>query len=67
MTRRVLACAGVLFLVIVVLIHVAEHWHIFPNMGWGLPGSLGHYLDLVSATLGVGLLLAALLWRKKSS
>jgi hypothetical protein len=29
-------------------------------MGWGLPNSIGHYLDLVSAILGVTLLLLGL-------
>jgi hypothetical protein len=61
MIRRVLAVAGIFFLGIVVLTHVAEHWRILPGMGWGLPDSPGHYLDLTSAVLGVGLLLAALL------
>lgn len=41
----------------VVLTHIAEAFHIFPAMGWGLPNSVGHYLDLVSAILGVALLL----------
>ena len=30
--------------------------------GWGLPGSAGHYLDLVSAVLGLSLLLIGYLW-----
>jgi hypothetical protein len=64
MTRRVLALAGIFCLVIVTLTHVAEHWRILAGMGWGLPDSPGHYLDLVSAILGIGLLLAALLWRE---
>lgn len=55
----VLASIGVAFLLIVVLTHVAEHWRIFPGMGWGLPNSPGHYLDLSSAVLGVTFLLAA--------
>jgi hypothetical protein len=43
-------------LIIVVLAHVAEGFHILPAMGWGLPNSAGHYLDLVSAILGCTLL-----------
>jgi hypothetical protein len=62
--RRALALTGFFFLFIVILTHVAEHWHIVPSMGWGLPDSPGHYLDLTSAILGVGLLLAGLFWRK---
>jgi hypothetical protein len=34
-------------------------------MGWGLPSSPGHYLDLFSAIDGVALLLAALLVRPR--
>jgi hypothetical protein len=41
---------------VVVLTHAAEAFHIFPAMGWGLPNSAGHYLDLVSAVLGCTLL-----------
>jgi hypothetical protein len=45
------ACLGV-----VVLTHVAERLELFPSMGWGLPDSAGHSLDLVSAILGLTLL-----------
>jgi len=65
---RWLAIFGIAFLIVVVLTHVAERWHFFPKMGWGLPNSPGHYLDLVSAILGVALLLsAALIWRQNSN
>jgi hypothetical protein len=52
-------------LVVVVLTHLAEAFHLFPWMGWGLEHSAGHYLDMWSAILGltafpVGYLLAAL-------
>jgi hypothetical protein len=46
---------------IVVLIHIAEKLHVFPGMGWGLPDSPGHYLDLVSAVLGSMLLIAGIM------
>jgi hypothetical protein len=36
-------------LIVVALTHVAEAFNIFPSMGWGLPDSPGHYLDLASA------------------
>jgi hypothetical protein len=39
----------------VILIHVAEALHLFPWMGWGLESSVGHYLDLSSAVLGLAL------------
>jgi hypothetical protein len=35
---------------------VAETFKLFPIMGWGLPTSPGHYLDLISAVLGCALL-----------
>jgi hypothetical protein len=61
----VLLLLGSVGLIVVVLTHVAEALHIFPSMGWGLPDSAGHYLDLVSAILGsvllsLGLLIALL-------
>jgi len=49
-----------------VLTHVAEHFHIWTSMGWGLPHSPGHYLDLVSAIAGIGLLLGAAFLRDKN-
>jgi len=39
-----------------VLTHVAEAFHLVPWMGWGLPDSPGHYVDLASAIGGVTLL-----------
>ena len=52
-------------LMVVVLTHVSEALHLFPWMHWGLPNSVGHYVDLWSAVLGltsfpVGYLLQAL-------
>lgn len=41
--------------VIVALTHVAEAQHALPWMRWGRPDSPGHYLDLVSAVMGVTL------------
>jgi hypothetical protein len=42
-------------LVVVVLTHVSEALLLFPWMHWGLKDSVGHYLDLWSAVLGVTL------------
>jgi len=53
---RLLQLIGAGGLVVVVLAHVAETLELFPEMGWGLPTSPGHYLDLVSAILGCALL-----------
>lgn len=50
---------GVACIAIVLLTQVAERLHLFPSMGWGLPNSPGHYLDLISAIVGCISLLAA--------
>jgi len=52
-------------LVVVVFTHLCEALHLFPWMRWGSEHSVGHYLDLWSAVLGltlfpVGYLLHAL-------
>jgi hypothetical protein len=54
---RIFLLVGLARLLMVVLTHIAEAFHIFPAMGWGLPNSVGHDLDLVSAILGAALLL----------
>jgi len=41
--------------VIVTLTHVSESLQIYPMFGWGEPGSVGHYVDLVAAVLGAAL------------
>jgi len=38
---------------VVVLTHVAEALQLFPWMDWGSEHSVGHYLDLGSAVLGL--------------
>jgi hypothetical protein len=40
-------------LVVVALTHICETVGLFPSMQWGSPNSVGHYLDLLSAILGV--------------
>jgi hypothetical protein len=42
-------------LVMVVLTHICEALHLFPWMRWGAEHSVGHYLDLWSAVLGLTL------------
>jgi hypothetical protein len=68
---RSLQLFGLACMVVVVLTHVAEAFHLFPTMGWGQPTSVGHYIDLVSAVLGcillpVGFLGNALVRRRNS-
>ena len=69
---RFMQFAGIACLAIVVLTHVAERFEMFPIMGWGLPDSPGHYLDLVSAIVGcvslaLGLIGYAIARRKNST
>lgn len=54
---------GAGFLIVVVSTHVAEGLRLLPQMGWGLPNTVGHYIDLISAVLGMALFLAGLLSR----
>lgn len=42
-------------LVVVVVTHVFEALRLIPWMNWGMEHSIGHYIDFVSAILGVTL------------
>jgi uncharacterized membrane protein len=44
---------GSTFLIVVLFAHIAETFHLLPRMGWGLPDSAGHYIDLISAVVGL--------------
>jgi formate hydrogenlyase subunit 3/multisubunit Na+/H+ antiporter MnhD subunit len=46
---------GAACLMLVVVAHICEALGLFPSMRWGLEHSPGHYLDLVSAILGLTL------------
>lgn len=65
MSRKLTLVGGAL-LVLVMLTHIAEHWQIFPAMGWGQPGSPGHYVNLFSVVGGFGCLLASFVMRQFS-
>ena len=52
---------GIACLIVVVLTHLCESFHLFPSMGWGRTHSAGHYLDLTAATIGLALLPSGLL------
>lgn len=54
-----LVWGGISCLIVVVFTHVAEAMRWFPGMGWGLPNSPGHYVDLLSAIAGATLLVVA--------
>ena len=45
---------GAGFILVVVLVHMCEQVNWFPWMNWGARDSVGHYLNLASAVLGVG-------------
>lgn len=47
---------GVLGVILVIATHIAERFRLFPSMGWGLPDSPGHYLDLAGASAALLLL-----------
>jgi predicted Na+-dependent transporter len=46
---------GTVCLLIVVLAHIAEAFHLFRWMDWGMRNSVGHYVDFWSAVLGLTL------------
>jgi hypothetical protein len=67
MTARLLLASGAVCLFVVVLTHTAERLASLPSIGWGLPNSPGHFLDMLSAISGVVLLLAAaIVWLLQS-
>jgi hypothetical protein len=51
-------------LVIVVLTHICEALQLFPVLHWGSPQSIGHYLDLWSAVLGLTLFPIGYVWTR---
>src|SRR5215469_5794672 len=53
---RFVQLLGAVCLLMMVLVHIAEAFHLFPGMNWGRNNSAGHYLDLFSAILGMILL-----------
>lgn len=56
-TRRDLGSAllatGIGWFGVMALTHVFESFSILPAFGWGRPRSVGHFIDLVAALLGV--------------
>jgi hypothetical protein len=56
---RLLLLATICF-VVVALSHVFEALAILPTAGWGRPHSVGHYIDLIAAVLGLSLAVAGL-------
>jgi formate hydrogenlyase subunit 3/multisubunit Na+/H+ antiporter MnhD subunit len=54
-TAALVQALGAACLLVVVLAHLCEALNLLPFMGWGAKGSIGHYIDLASAVLGVAL------------
>ena len=50
-----LQAIGAACLIVGVLTHVFEAFHMFPSMHWGHKYGVGHYLDFGSAILGLSL------------
>ena len=46
---------GAACLIVVVFAHVCEALNLFPSMRWGAEDGIGHYVDFVSAVLGLSL------------
>ena len=56
---------GAAGLAVVVVAHVCEVLHLLPWFGWGQEHSVGHYIDLASAILGVTLLPLGYLFHRR--
>ena len=61
----VLQLVGATCLAVMVLTHFAEALHLLAAMRWGEPDSVGHYVDLSSAVLGVTLTAIAFILRRR--
>ena len=61
----VVQLAGAAGLVIVVVAHVCEALHLLPWFGWGQEHSVGHYIDLSGAILGLVLLPLGYVFRRR--
>lgn len=55
---------GIPCLVVLALAHVFEAFDLLSFMGWGQPRSIGHYLDLVAAAVGVSTVLPGVLLQR---
>lgn len=57
MTRRdlgsVLLATGIGWFGVMALTHFFESFSILPAFGWGRPHSVGHFIDLAAAVLGI--------------
>jgi hypothetical protein len=56
---------GAMSLAVVVVTHVCEALHLLPWFGWGQEHSVGHYIDLSGAVLGLTLLPLGYVFRRR--
>jgi hypothetical protein len=56
---------GAMGLAVVVVAHVCEALHLLPWFGWGQEHSVGHYIDLSGAVLGLTLLPLGYVFRQR--
>ena len=67
MTRRgvssVLLALGCGSFAVMALTHVFEAYSLLPRLGWGKPHTVGHFIDLITALLGITLVGASFLLR----
>jgi hypothetical protein len=59
-TATALLALGTAFLIVVAVTHVFESFGLLSTFRWGQPDSVGHYIDLGAALLGVMFVLSAL-------
>ena len=69
LTRRGLTSAlqalGIGCFGVMALTHVFEEFSMLPELGWGRPHSVGHFIDLMAALLGLTLVSTSFLLRRR--
>lgn len=53
--RSLLQLLGAVCFMVVILTHICEALNLLPSMQWGMEHSVGHYIDVSSAILGLAL------------
>ena len=70
-TRRDLGAAllatGIGWFGVMALTHVFETFSILPAFGWGRPHSIGHFIDLAAALLGISFVALGFLVHRRAA
>ena len=70
-TRRDLGAAllatGIGWFGVMALTHVFESFSILPAFGWGQPHSVGHFIDLAAALLGIAFVTLGFLVHRRAA